>query len=76
MEMSIIYRFIYSEQHANINGNVNFPANVDEMLKIYQFVVSEQHVNVDVNVSVMEHANINGNVNIYINSSFPLVNFI
>jgi hypothetical protein len=29
MEMSIIYRFIDSEQHANVDGNVDFPANVD-----------------------------------------------
>ena len=29
MEMSMIYRFIDSEQHANVDVNVDFPANVD-----------------------------------------------
>jgi hypothetical protein len=29
MEMSIIYGLIDSEQHANVDENVDFPANVD-----------------------------------------------
>ena len=40
MEMSIIYRFIDSEQHANIDENVDFPANVDgnvENISIFLF---------------------------------------
>jgi hypothetical protein len=29
MKMSITYRFIDSEQHANVDGNVDLPVNVD-----------------------------------------------
>ena len=38
--MSIMYRFINSKQHANVDGNVDFPANVDgnvENISIYWF---------------------------------------
>ena len=43
MEMSIIYRFNDSEQHTNVDGNVDFPANVDgnvENILIYRLRVN------------------------------------
>ena len=44
MEMSIIYRFIDSEQHANVDGNVDFPANVNGNVPVMK------HANMNGNV--------------------------